>query len=117
MFAENPQYKNIWAQFRAIPDSSLISSDQLRNHAKVYLGGMNALVEHTNLGEEKEFINLIRRMARSHAKFGVHKYHLMNMLPEYIAVLETAGVDVTPEIREAWTTLFDVIGNLLRMRQ
>ena len=116
MFAENPQYKNIWSQFRAIPDSSLISSDQLRNHAKVYFGGMNALVDHMNSREEREFINIVRRMARSHAKFGVHKYHLVAMLPEYLAVMEISGVKMTPETKEAWKTLFDVIGNLLEMK-
>ncbi|KAE9553188.1 hypothetical protein FO519_003584 [Halicephalobus sp. NKZ332] len=96
-----------------IPDSSLISSDQLRNHAKVYLGGMTIIVDNMNSGNETDFRKLIRRMARTHAKFGVRKFHLMSMLPEYLRVLELAGAEVTPEVQEAWSTLFDIIGNLL----
>ena len=113
MFAENPHFKNIWPQFRGIPDSSLISSDQLKNHAKVYLGGMNNIINSMNAGDETEFRNMIRRMARSHSKFGVKKHHIIAMLPEFITVLKTSGVPITEEIKDAWYTLFDVIGNLL----
>uniref|UniRef100_A0A914YVJ6 Globin family profile domain-containing protein n=1 Tax=Panagrolaimus superbus TaxID=310955 RepID=A0A914YVJ6_9BILA len=113
MFAENPHYKNIWPQFRGIPDSSLISSDQLKNHAKVYFGGLNNIIESMNAGDETEFRNMIRRMARSHAKFAVRKSHINAMLPEFIAVLKVCGVPITEEIKDAWYTLFDVIGNLL----
>uniref|UniRef100_A0AC34FA93 Globin family profile domain-containing protein n=1 Tax=Panagrolaimus sp. ES5 TaxID=591445 RepID=A0AC34FA93_9BILA len=113
MFAENPQYKNIWPQFRNIPDSSLISSDQLKNHAKVYFGGMKNIIESMNAGDESEFRNMIRRMARSHAKFAVRKSHIIAMLPEFIAVLKSCGVPITEGIKDAWYTLFDVIGNLL----
>uniref|UniRef100_A0A7E4UP62 GLOBIN domain-containing protein n=1 Tax=Panagrellus redivivus TaxID=6233 RepID=A0A7E4UP62_PANRE len=113
MFAENPQYKNIWPQFRQITDSSLISSDQLRNHARVYFGGMNQIIEMMNAGNETEFRNCIRRMARSHAKFVVHKNHVMDMLPEFLHVISACGTEVTEPVRDAWFTLFDVIGNLL----
>lgn len=40
LFAEFPSYKGIWPQFREIPDSALISSDKLRNHAVVYMAGL-----------------------------------------------------------------------------
>uniref|UniRef100_A0AC34RQD9 Globin family profile domain-containing protein n=1 Tax=Panagrolaimus sp. JU765 TaxID=591449 RepID=A0AC34RQD9_9BILA len=113
MFAENPQFKNIWPQFRAITDSSLISSEQLRNHAKIYFGGMNSIVTDMSGEDETEFRNLMRRMARSHAKYGVNKKHIMAMLPEFLSMLRSSGVDVTPEVEEAWSTMFDVIGNLV----
>ncbi|EFO17330.1 hypothetical protein LOAG_11169, partial [Loa loa] len=40
LVVENPDYKYFWPQFRAIPDSSLISSNVLKNFAQTY---MNAL--------------------------------------------------------------------------
>lgn len=35
------------------------------------------------------------------------------MLTEYLIVLKSAGVDVDDKVTDAWTTLFDLIGNLV----
>jgi hypothetical protein len=35
------------------------------------------------------------------------------MLNEFMIVLKTAGVDVDEKVTDAWTTLFDIIGNLV----
>ncbi|KAF8372548.1 hypothetical protein PRIPAC_78977 [Pristionchus pacificus] len=74
LFAEFPQYKNIWSNFRAIPDSSLISSDGLKNHASVYMAGLQHIVE--SLDDDATLGEAIQRIAMSHAKWKIKKYHL-----------------------------------------
>jgi hypothetical protein len=35
------------------------------------------------------------------------------MLNEFMIVLKTAGVDVDEKVTDAWTPLFEIIGNLV----
>uniref|UniRef100_A0A1I7WDV5 GLOBIN domain-containing protein n=1 Tax=Heterorhabditis bacteriophora TaxID=37862 RepID=A0A1I7WDV5_HETBA len=207
LFAEYPHYKNIWPQFRAIPDSSLISSDNLKNHAKVYMSGLQCLLYSTLLITQKincrfalfitiyltwksmfqEIVTVLddndklcevtRRIARSHCKWNIYKYHIevgelrtffqlseilsipqnflskimsllnfyistqrklkcliflkilavsstfksyfiyfQHMVPELIDVLnQCMGGNITPEVAEAWSTLYDIIGNMINI--
>lgn len=77
------------------------------------MGGMSTIVDMMNSNNETEFRNLVRRMARAHAKSGVNKTHIMAMLPEFLAVLNSNGIETTEEVEDAWNTFFDVLGNLL----
>lgn len=38
---------------------------------------------------------------------------MQNMLPEVLATLQMCTKGVTPEVQEAWTTLFAVIASLI----
>ncbi|CAD5221153.1 unnamed protein product [Bursaphelenchus okinawaensis] len=109
MFSDHPQYKDIWPQFRPIPDSSLMNSDVLRKHAHTYMGGLKRIIDSTDQEKlEKE----LRKIASSHVKWGIYKHHVINMLPCLLAVL-AQYTELTDEIKESWTTLFDVIANLI----
>ncbi|CAD5218667.1 unnamed protein product [Bursaphelenchus okinawaensis] len=111
IFSEYPTYKDIWPQFRAIPDSSLMYSNELKKHVHVFCKGLTAIMN--SLHTEKELYVILRKLAKAHARKNVYKNHIMNMLPELLAVLKSNGVDVNEDVKEAWTTLFDVIGNLV----
>lgn len=130
IFSEYPVYKDIWPQFRAIPDSSLMYSNELKKHVHVYSKGLTSIVN--ALSTQKELYSILRKLAKAHARKNVYKNHIMvsarecspghdslfmallqNMLPEFLAVLKGAGVEVSEEVKEAWTTLYDVIGNLV----
>lgn len=75
LFSEYPQYKNIWPQFRDIPDSSLMFSNELRKHVNVYGKGMNQIIN--ALHSEKELYVILRKLAKAHAKKAVFKAHVM----------------------------------------
>ncbi|KAH7713618.1 CRE-GLB-14 protein [Aphelenchoides avenae] len=110
LFADYPQYKNIWPQFRQIPDSSLMSAVQLNKHASIYMGGLRTIIE--NMDDDKNLNRVLRRIAYAHVKWNIYKYHLMNMLQPLLEVIrESAYMD--EEVRTSWTTLFDVIANLI----
>ncbi|KAH7710942.1 Protein GLB-14 [Aphelenchoides avenae] len=112
LFAEYPQYKNIWPQFRQIPDSSLMNSTALRKHAIVYMGGLRAIID--NMDDDEKLNKALRRIAFAHVKWNIHKRHLMHMVEPVLEVVkESAYLD--DEVRTAWRTLYDVIANLIEI--
>ncbi|KAK0394845.1 hypothetical protein QR680_000964 [Steinernema hermaphroditum] len=111
LFVEYPDYKEMWPQFRAIQDSALVSSDQLRQHAKIYMKGLHNVIG--SLDDEAQLIKVLRKIADTHARHGVHQFHIHNMLPEVVAVLYLCLHQKSPEVNEAWTQLFNVIGNVI----
>ncbi|GMT25025.1 hypothetical protein PFISCL1PPCAC_16322, partial [Pristionchus fissidentatus] len=116
LFAEFPHYKTIWPNFREIPDSALISSDGLKNHARVYMAGLQHIVE--SLDDDSTLGEAVKRIAMTHTKWYIKKYHIESMVPELLDVLkECMGGTLPRETAFAWTTLYDIIGNLIQMMQ
>ncbi|KAF8371033.1 glb-14 [Pristionchus pacificus] len=113
LFSEHPRYKNIWPQFRAIPDSALMSAVELRRHASVYMKGLRAIID--AMDDEISLAEQLKRIARAHIKWNIHKAHVMHMLLPVLEVLSKAlnQRPLSPEIADAWTTLYDVIANLI----
>ena len=86
LFAEHPNYKDIWPQFRAIPDSSLFNSDSLQNHAYVYMAGLK--VDRLSIKQksyqsivaamedEETLCKMCKKIAVSHIKWNINKYHI-----------------------------------------
>ncbi|TMS34369.1 hypothetical protein L596_001980 [Steinernema carpocapsae] len=101
----------MWPQFRAIQDSALVSSDQLRRHVQIYMKGLHNVIG--AMDDEAELTRILRRIADAHARHGVHQFHVHNMLPEFVAVLYPCLHQRSPEVKKAWTTFFDVIGSLI----
>ncbi|KAE9419966.1 hypothetical protein Angca_005772 [Angiostrongylus cantonensis] len=116
LFSEYPQYKNIWPQFREIPDSALISSDKLRNHGIVYMAGLKQVV--AVLDDDDKLIEVAKRIARSHCKWNICKSHIENMVPSLLEVLNLCmDGEMTPEMANSWTTLYDIIGNIINIEK
>ncbi|KAK6026254.1 globin [Ostertagia ostertagi] len=116
LFAEFPQYKTIWPQFRQIPDSALISSDKLKNHATVYMAGLKEIVD--VMDDNEKLIVATRRIAASHCKWSICKFHIQHMVPGLLEVLNICmGGQITPEISRAWETLYDIIGNMIGLQK
>ncbi|CAI2352379.1 unnamed protein product [Caenorhabditis sp. 36 PRJEB53466] len=115
-FSEHPHYKNIWPQFRNLQDSALLASNQLANHCSVYMSGLKEIVE--VMDDEEKLTYFMARIARSHVKWNINKYHITNMLEGIDNVLSrTFGDQLTSEVVEAYHTLYDVIGNLLDIQK
>ncbi|KAI6180047.1 Glb-14 [Aphelenchoides besseyi] len=110
LFSNHPTYKNIWPQFRQLPDSSLMHSTVLRSHARVYMGGLKVIINSMDKDEMLE--RSLRGIAHAHVKWKVHKKHLIDMLPCILETFET-HFPLSDEAKEGWTTLFDVIANLI----
>ncbi|VDM54170.1 unnamed protein product [Angiostrongylus costaricensis] len=116
LFSEYPQYKSIWPQFREIPDSALISSDKLRNHGVVYMAGLKQVV--AELDDDDKLIEIAKRIAGSHCKWNICKFHIENMVPSLLEVLNLCmGSEMTSEIADSWTTLYDIIGNIISIEK
>ncbi|KAI6218647.1 GLOBIN domain-containing protein [Aphelenchoides fujianensis] len=111
LFSEYPLYKDIWPQFRAIPDSSLMYSQELKKHVQMFSRGFNSIVEKLENGDELQ--ELLRKYAKLHSKRSIYKTHIMNMHTEYMIVLRSLGVESKADIEDAWHTFFDAIGNLV----
>lgn len=75
MFSEHPEYKNIWPQFRPIPDSSLMNADALRKHAVVYMGGLKTIID--GMDDDDRLKDALKRIAQAHVKWSIYKVHLV----------------------------------------
>ncbi|KAI6174977.1 Globin family and Globin-like domain and Globin, structural domain-containing protein [Aphelenchoides bicaudatus] len=110
LFSNHPQYKDIWPQFKQIPDSSLMHAPELRRHARIYMAGLRLIINSMNDDDKLE--TALRGIAQAHVKWHIHKYHLINMLPCVIESFQ-AKFPMNVDQVQAWTTLFDVIANLI----
>ncbi|VDK68195.1 unnamed protein product [Onchocerca ochengi] len=106
-----PEYKLIWPQFRAIPDSSIITADAIKQHGLVYMAGLKDIID--SMEDEERLIKMISKIAIAHLKWNISKNHIMNMLQEVIIILRSYPHCEGKFVEEAWFTLFDVIGNLV----
>ncbi|ETN74914.1 globin [Necator americanus] len=114
MFAEYPQYKQIWPQFRAIPDSSLMNAIELRRHASVYMCGLGAIIHSMN--NENDLALQMNRIAKAHIKWNVHRKHVIHMLEPVLDLVEECNDGkLDYETKEAWTTLYNVIADLIEI--
>ncbi|CAB3405987.1 unnamed protein product [Caenorhabditis bovis] len=115
-FAEHPHYKNIFPNFRGLQDSALLASNELANHASVYMCGLKEIVE--VMDDEEKLTYFIARIARSHLKWNITKSHITNMIPGLEIVLKSCfGEAANEELITAYTALYDVIGNLLDIQK
>ncbi|KJH45075.1 hypothetical protein DICVIV_08892 [Dictyocaulus viviparus] len=114
LFSENPQYKQIWPQFRAIPDSSLTNADQLRKHATVYMCALKNI--NNSILDENELALQMSLIAMAHIKWNVHRSHIMNMLhPVLDTVKEYNDGEMDANTEAAWTTFYDIIANVIEI--
>ncbi|KAI6180885.1 GLOBIN domain-containing protein [Aphelenchoides besseyi] len=111
LFSEYPLYKDLWPQFRAIPDSALMYSMELKKHVQVYCRGFNRIID--ALDKQEELQKLFQSLAKLHSKKAIFKAHIMNMHTEFMVVLRSQGVENTEQINDSWFTLFDVLGNMV----
>ncbi|KAK0390208.1 hypothetical protein QR680_019433 [Steinernema hermaphroditum] len=112
LFSDYPNYKNIWPQFRAIPDSALMYAPELRRHAQVYMTGLRTIID--AMDDDAKLTASLKRIAKAHIKWNIHKSHLMHMVEPVVQVVrETNGGLLTDEMKHAWITLYDVIANLI----
>ncbi|XGW30470.1 hypothetical protein V3C99_009444 [Haemonchus contortus] len=113
LFAEHPHYKQVWPQFRAIPDSSLMNAIELRRHASVYMCGLGAIIHSMN--REKDLAIQMNRIAKAHIKWKVHRAHVVHMLEPVLEVVKECNKDFNEETKEAWTTLYYIIAELIEI--
>ncbi|KAL4001909.1 Globin family protein [Acanthocheilonema viteae] len=111
LFSDFPEYKDIWPQFRGIPDSSIITADEVKKHGLVYMNGLKAIID--SMQNEEKLIKTISKITTAHLKWHIYKYHIMHMLKEVITILQSYPHCQGKDVEEAWFTLFDMIGNLV----
>ncbi|EFO15896.1 hypothetical protein LOAG_12613 [Loa loa] len=111
LFSDFPEYKQIWPQFRGIPDSLIITANEVKGHGLVYMAGLKSIID--NIKNEEKLVKTISKITLAHLKWHICKDHIMNMLKEVIVILQADPHCQGRDVEEAWFTLFDVIGNLV----
>jgi hemoglobin-like flavoprotein len=94
--------------FELAPDAQhSFPSDMERQHLKL----MDMIAAIVGALDERElFQSIIRHTGRQHAAFGVRRSHFDAFGDALIWCLEQQfGSEFTPELREAWITLYDVV--------
>jgi hemoglobin-like flavoprotein len=96
--------------FELAPDAQrLFSNDLERQHLKL----MDMIAAIVGALDKRElFQSLISHSGRQHAQFGVRSPHFVAFGDALIWSLEQQfGPAFTPELREAWVALYDVVQN------
>ncbi|PAV78126.1 hypothetical protein WR25_01865 [Diploscapter pachys] len=73
-FAEYPDYKNIWPNFRGVQDSAIVSSEQLRKHAIKFMHGLKEIVD--NLESDEKLVETTKKICKKHVTLGVNRMHV-----------------------------------------
>ncbi|KAL4002197.1 Globin family protein [Acanthocheilonema viteae] len=111
IFSENPNYKFFWPQFRAISDSSLISSSVLRNFACTYMNALKKIVEHLRNGEVP--YEVLQRISVTHAKHNIQMIHIEKMIQPLLGNIRRALGRRDENAENAWKKLFQTIGTVI----
>uniref|UniRef100_A0A915PC40 Globin family profile domain-containing protein n=1 Tax=Setaria digitata TaxID=48799 RepID=A0A915PC40_9BILA len=106
--SENPHYKFFWPQFRAIPDSSLISSSVLRDFACTYMKALKTIVE--SLKTEQIPYEMLRRISTKHAAHNIQIHHIQKMMDPLLENVCRALGRRDENAERAWKILFQTIG-------
>ncbi|VDP18621.1 unnamed protein product [Onchocerca flexuosa] len=106
--SENPEYKYFWPQFRAIPDSSLISSCVLRNFARTYMNALKEIVE--GLNNEEIPKKVLQRISIKHARHNIQLHHIKKMVRPLMENVRRALGRRDENAERAWETLLHTIG-------
>ena len=103
-----------------------MNATPLIKHAAVYMGGLRLIIN--SLDDDEKMTRALRKIAHAHVKWNIQKSHIMvslrevscdpdrfqNMLVPLVDVIQE-NYRKDPEIHEAWSTLFDVIANLIEI--
>ncbi|VDN89573.1 unnamed protein product [Brugia pahangi] len=109
--SENPDYKYFWPQFRAIPDSSLISSSVLRNFARTYMNALKKIVE--SLNNEQMPYEVLQRISAKHARHNIQMHHMQKMIKPLLENVRRALGRHDENAERAWETLFQTVGAIV----
>nr|CDP95810.1 BMA-GLB-14 [Brugia malayi] len=109
--SENPDYKYFWPQFRAIPDSSLISSSVLRNFAHTYMNALKKIVE--SLNNEQMPYEVLQRISAKHARHNIQMHHMQKMIKPLLENVRRALGRHDENAERAWETLFQTVGAIV----
>ncbi|KAM3723849.1 Myoglobin [Dirofilaria immitis] len=111
IISENPDYKYFWPQFRAIPDSSLISSCVLRNFARTYMNALKEIVE--SLNNEQIPYEVLRRISTKHAMHNIQMHHIQKMIKPLLGNVRRELGRQDENAERAWKSLFQTIGIII----
>ena len=96
--------------FKLAPDAQdLFQGDMERQYLKL----MDAIAAIVGALDKREmFQSIISHSGRQHARFGAKPFHFAAFGDSLICSLEQQfGAAFTPEIKEAWITLYDAVQN------
>ncbi|XP_078273851.1 cytoglobin-2-like [Rhinoraja longicauda] len=114
LFTDYPETKKYFKNFKNIStQEEMQKSSQIKGHGKAVMNRLNDLIE--NLDNWDKACGILTRLAERHVhvhKVGVHNFRIIfNVILNILT--ETLGDGFTPDIREAWQKLFNIIYNYL----
>ncbi|PIO61111.1 hypothetical protein TELCIR_17375 [Teladorsagia circumcincta] len=75
--------------------------------------GLGAIINSMN--RENELALQMNRIAKAHIKWNVHRVHIVHMLEPVLAVVKECNDDFDDETKQAWTTLYHIIADLIEI--
>uniref|UniRef100_A0A915ISB0 Globin family profile domain-containing protein n=1 Tax=Romanomermis culicivorax TaxID=13658 RepID=A0A915ISB0_ROMCU len=112
LMSHYPQYKQLWSQFRFIPDSSLINAPELQNFAQIYMGSLQCVI--TQFSDRQLIIETLERISKAHFNKKIKRYHIEHLLPCFLEIMERKNKGpLDNEVKKAWSNLFSIIASIV----
>jgi hemoglobin-like flavoprotein len=91
----------------------LFKHTNMPEQRKKLMGAIGTLVNGLNMLDQ--LIPVVSELGRRHVAYGVTDEHYSSVGRALIWTLEQVlGADVTPEVKEAWTTVYNVIADTMK---
>ena len=102
-------YENLFA---AKPELRAMFSSSQKRQAQKFLQSLRVIV--TSLGQPERSFEVLEQLGKRHRNYGVEAYHYELAGGVLLATLaDFFGEGFTPDVREAWTSAFTLISNVM----
>lgn len=85
LLSDFPEYKDIWPQFRGIPDTSIIIADAVKKHGMIYMAGLKSIID--SMQDEEKLVKTITKITAAHLKWHIYKNHIMACIQTFITII------------------------------
>ncbi|XP_067911790.1 cytoglobin-2-like isoform X2 [Heterodontus francisci] len=114
LFTDHPETKKYFKNFKNIStQEEMKKSAQIKRHGKAVMNKLNNIIE--KLDDWNEACDILTSLAERHVsvhKVDVHNFQIIfNVIIKILE--ESLGSTFTPQIRESWLKLFNIIYNYL----
>lgn len=102
-------YENLFA---AKPELREMFSSSQKRQAQKFMQSLRVIV--SSLGQPERSFEVLEQLGKRHRNYGVEAYHYELAGGVLLATLaDFFGEEFTPEVREAWTSAFTLISNVM----
>ena len=99
--------------FATAPDTRRLFKGDISEQGRKLMDTLNVAV--ATLRDPTSLVEMLQRLGRGHAAYGVEPRHYDSVGAALLWTLErNLGGDFTPEVRTAWTTLYGTVATVMQ---